>query len=112
MAKGGFPNFGNMQQLMKQTQRMQQELTRVQEEVTQKEFEVSVGGGVVKAVITGGKVFKSLSIDPSCVDPDDVEMLQDLILSAANEAVRLADEEMNKAVSSVTGGLNIGNLGF
>lgn len=108
MAKGGFPNFGNMQQLAKQAQRMQQDLARVQDEVAQKEFEVSVGGGAVKATITGAKVFKSFNIDPSCIDPDDVEMLQDLIMSAANEAIRVADDEMNKAVSSVTGGINIG----
>ncbi len=112
MARGGFPGMGNMQQLMKQTQRMQQELARVQEEVSNKEFEVSVGGGAVKATVTGAKVFKAITIDPQCVDPDDVEMLQDLILSAANEALRVADNEMNEAVKSVTGGMNLGGLGF
>ena len=98
----------NMQGLMRQAQRMQQEVARVQEEVGNTDFEASVGGGAVKVVVNGNKEFKSIEISPAAVDPDDVEMLQDLILSAVNEAVRLANETMEKEMSKVTGGL--GNL--
>ena len=76
-------------------------------------FEASVGGGAVKVVVNGNKEFKSIEISPAAVDPDDVEMLQDLILSAVNEAVRLANETMEKEMSKVTGGLgNLGGFGF
>lgn len=103
----------NMQGLMRQAQRMQQEVARVQEEVGNTDFEASVGGGAVKAVVNGNKEFKSIEISPAAVDPDDVEMLQDLILSAVNEAVRLANETMEKEMSKVTGGLgNLGGFGF
>lgn len=103
---------GNMQQIMKQAQRMQQDVARVQEEIGNREFESSVGGGAVKVVVTGNKVFKSVTISPEAVDPDDVEMLQDLILSAINEAVRTAEETMEKEMSKVTGGLSGMGLGF
>ena len=103
----------NMQGLMRQAQRMQQEVARVQEEVGNTDFEASVGGGAVKVVVNGSKEFKSIEISPAAVDPDDVEMLQDLILSAVNEAVRLANETMEKEMSKVTGGLgNLGGFGF
>ena len=96
-----------------QAQRMQQEVARVQEEVGNTDFEASVGGGAVKVVVNGNKEFKSIEISPAAVDPDDVEMLQDLILSAVNEAVRLANETMEKEMSKVTGGLgNLGGFGF
>ena len=102
----------NMQGLMRQAQRMQQEVARVQEEVGNTDFEASVGGGAVKVVVNGNK-FKSIEISPAAVDPDDVEMLQDLILSAVNEAVRIANEMMEKEMSKVTGGLgNLGGFGF
>lgn len=102
----------NMQGLMRQAQRMQQEVARVQEEVGNTDFEASVGGAV-KVVVNGNKEFKSIEISPAAVDPDDVEMLQDLILSAVNEAVRLANETMEKEMSKVTGGLgNLGGFGF
>ena len=72
-----------------------------------------LGGGAVKVVVNGNKEFKSIEISPAAVDPDDVEMLQDLILSAVNEAVRLANETMEKEMSKVTGGLgNLGGFGF
>ena len=103
----------NMQGLMRQAQRMQQEVARVQEEVGNTDFEASVDGGAVKVVVNGNKEFKSIEISPAAVDPDDVEMLQDLILSAVNEAVRLANETMEKEMSKVTGGLgNLGGFGF
>ncbi len=104
---------GNMQNLMRQAQKMQQEVQRVQEEIGNTEFETSVGGGAVKVVINGKKEFKSIEISPAAVDPDDVEMLQDLILSAVNEAVRTAEETMEKEVGKVTGGMGgMGGLGF
>ena len=110
MQRGGFPGMGggNMQQLMKQAQKMQQEMARMQEELYEREFSASSGGGVVKATVSGRKELKSIEIDKSCVDPDDVEMLQDLVLSAVNEAVRLADETVSGEMSKLTGGLNLG----
>ena len=109
MARGGFPGMGgNMQQLMKQAQKMQQDVARVQEEIGNREFTASVGGGVVKATVYGRKEFKCIEISPDCVDPDDVEMLQDLVLSAVNEAMRLADETMAAEMNKVTGGMNLG----
>ena len=103
----------NMQGLMRQAQRMQQEVARVQEEVGNTDFEASVGGGAVRVGANGKKECKSIEISPAAVDPDDVEMLQDLILSAVNEAVRLANETMEKEMSKVTGGLgNLGGFGF
>ena len=105
---------GNMQQLMRQAQKMQQDVARVQEEVGKTEVEASVGGGAVKVVRNGAKQFKSVSISPEAVDPDDVEMLEDLILSAVNEAIRIAEETMEKEMSKVTGGMGgaLGGFGF
>ena len=110
MAKGGYPGFGgaNMQQLMRQAQKMQQDVQRMQDELAQREFSATVGGGVVTAVVLGSKELKSITIDPACVDPDDVEMLQDLIISTVNKANHIADEETNSQMSKVTGGLNLG----
>ena len=104
MARTGFPGGmggGNMQQLMRQAQKMQQDMARIQQEISEREFTASVGGGVVSATVLGTKELKAITIDPSCVDPDDVEMLQDLIISAVNEAM---NSEMNK----VTGGMKLG----
>ena len=100
MAKGGFPGMGgaNMQQLMKQAQ----------QELQTREFTATVGGGAVRATAYGSKVIKSIEIDPACVDPDDVEMLQDLVLSAVNEAMRMAEEATNSEVSKLTGGMGLG----
>ncbi|MCR5611249.1 MAG: YbaB/EbfC family nucleoid-associated protein [Clostridiales bacterium] len=110
MAKGGFmPGMGgNMQQIMMKAQRMQQEVQRVQEEVGSRELEYSAGGGAVKVVIYGRKELKSIEIQPDCVDPDDVEMLQDLVLAAVNGAIALAEETMTKEMNKVTGGMNLG----
>lgn len=104
---------GNMQQLMRQAQKMQQEVARVQEEVGNTDFEASVGGGVVKVTVNGAKEFKSITIAPEVVDPDDIEMLQDLILSAVNEAMCVAEDAMEKEMNRVTGGMGgLGGLGF
>jgi len=108
MAKfGGFPGgMGNMQQLMKQAQKMQADLQRKQEEAANTEFEVSAGGGAVLVKATGAKEIKEIIIKKEVVDPDDVEMLQDLVLTAVNEALRKADDMMQDGL----GGLNIPGL--
>ena len=98
----------NMQQLMKQAQKMQQDMQRMQQELQTREFTATGGGGAVRATAYGIKVIKSIEIDPACVDPDDVEMLQDLVLSAVNEAVRMAEEATNSEVSKLTGGMGLG----
>ena len=110
MARGGFPNMGgaNMQQMVRQAQKMQQDMQRLQAELETREFTATVGGGVVKATVLGNKTVKSIEIDPACVDPDDVEMLQDLVLSAVNEGLRTADETVNAEMSRITGGMKLG----
>ena len=110
MAKGGFGGMGgmNMQSLMKQAQKMQKKMEEAQETLAEKTVETTSGGGAVKIVITGKKVIKSIKIDPEVVDPDDVEMLEDLILSSVNEAVRQADEMANNEMSKITGGVGNG----
>ena len=94
MAKNGLPNFGggNMNNLMKQAQKFQKQMEEMQSQLQDKEFEASVGGGVVKAVANGKKEIVDIKIQPEAVDPDDVEMLQDLIISACNEALKKAEE--------------------
>lgn len=109
MAKGGFNmGGGNMQQLMRQAQKMQTDIQRIQEEIGNREMEYSAGGGAVKVVIYGRKELKSIELRPECVDPDDIEMLQDLIIAAVNGAINLADETMTKEMNKVTGGMNLG----
>ncbi|MZQ74813.1 MAG: YbaB/EbfC family nucleoid-associated protein [Peptoclostridium sp.] len=109
MAKKGFPGMmpGNMNNILKQAQRMQQEMEKVQSELESKEVEASVGGGAVIVKANGKKEILSVSIKPEVVDPDDVEMLEDLVLSAVNEALRLADEMVSSSMSKLTGGMNI-----
>lgn len=110
MARGGFPNMGgmNMQQMMKQAQKMQQDMMQAQEELGTKEFTAQAGGGVVKATVYGRKELKNIEIDPACVDIDDMEMLQDLITAAVNEALRIAGDAMQSEMGKLTGGLNLG----
>ena len=109
MAKGGFPGMGgNMLQLRKQAQKRQEYMARLQDEIGHREFSVSAGGGAVTVVIYGRKELKSIEISPECVDPDDIEMLQDLIISAVNEAIRVADETMNGEMGKLTGSVNLG----
>ena len=91
---------------------MQEQMTAAQEAVEAKEFTASVGGGVVEAKVNGKKELLSVTIKPEAVDPEDVEMLQDLVVSAVNEALRQADEAMEKGMSGVTGGLNLGAFGL
>lgn len=108
MAKGGFPGGGNMQQLMMRAQRMQQDVQRAQAELAEREFTASAGGGMVNATVTGNKEVKSIVISKECVDPDDVEMLQDLVLSAVNGALRTATETVEAEIAKITGGLGLG----
>lgn len=112
MAKGGFPNLGggNMNNLMKQAQKLQQQMEEMQKDLQNKEFTASAGGGAVVAIATGKKVLKQILIKPEVVDPDDVEMLQDLILTACNEAIKKAEEETADEMKKLTGGLNIPGL--
>lgn len=120
MAKGGYPRGmmggGNM---MKQQMAMQQKIKKMQQdmETAQKEveatlFTASVGGGVVKAVVNGKKELTELTISPDALTPDDAEMVQDMIISAVNEALRQADEAMSKRMDGVSGGLNLGAFGL
>ena len=109
--RGGSPMGGNMANMMKQAQKMQQQMLQMQQELEEKEYEATAGGGVVKAVISGKKTLKSVTIDPEAVDPEDVEMLQDLVVAAVNEALRKAEEDMNGAMAKLTGGMNLGGLG-
>jgi DNA-binding YbaB/EbfC family protein len=99
-----------MNQIMKQVQKMQADMLATQEKLATETVEASVGGGVVKAVVTGAGTLESITIDPGAVDPDDVEMLQDLIVAAVNEAGRKVDQEMQGALGGMMGGL--GNLGL
>lgn len=100
----------NMQQIMKQAQKMQAEMVRVQEELKDERVEASAGGGMVKVVMTGDMTVESVTIDPAAVDPQDVEMLQDMITAAASEAVRQAQDLANTKMSAVTGGMGLPGL--
>ena len=113
MAKGGFrgmPGGMNQAAMMKQAQKMQQEMLRMQEEMENKTYSATAGGGMVTAEVNGKHQIVNLSIKEEAVDPDDVEMLQDMILAAVNEAMRTADAEAANNMSRLTGGLNLGGL--
>ncbi len=101
---GGFPG-GNMQQLMRQAQKMQEKLTQAQEELDTREYEASAGGGAVSCKVSGKRELLSLTIKPEAVDPDDVEMLQDLIMAAVNEALRKGEEAREASMSRMAPGL-------
>jgi DNA-binding YbaB/EbfC family protein len=108
MAKMGMPGGGmNMNNLMKQAQKMQKQMEKMQEDLDAKSIETTAGGGAIKIVITGKKEIKEIKIKPEVVDPDDVEMLEDLVLSAVNEAIRQAEEMSSSEMNKITGGLNI-----
>ena len=114
MAKGGFrgmPGGGNQAAMMKQVQKMQQDMLRMQEEMEAKSYTAAAGGGMVKATVNGKHELQGLEINPEAVDPDDVEMLQDMVIAAVNEAMRTADEDAANNMSRFTGGLNLGGLG-
>ena len=98
---GGFPG-GNMQQLMRQAQKMQEKLTQAQEELDTREYEASAGGGAVSCKVSGKRELLSLTIKPEVVDPDDVEMLQDLVMAAVNEALRLGEKTREETMNAMT----------
>lgn len=113
MAKGyggrGMSGMGggiNMN-MIKQAQKMQQDMQKMQSELEEKEYTASAGGGVVTAVVTGKRELKALTIDPEAVDPEDVEMLQDLIVASVNEAIRAAETDMASNMQKLTGGLGL-----
>ena len=113
MARGGFPGMGmggNMQQLARQAQKLQQQMTKMQEELEAREYEATAGGGVVTAKVNGKKELVALTIKPEAVDPDDVEMLQDTVMAAVNEALRTATETSEREMGKLTGGMNLGGL--
>ena len=113
MAKGGFrgmPGGMNQAAMMKQAQKMQQEMLRMQEEMENKTYSATTGGGMVTATVNGKHEVLDLKINPEAVDPDDVDMLQDMIIAAVNEAMRAADAESAQNMSRLTGGLNLGGL--
>ena len=109
MARGGFPGIpgGNMQQLMRQAQKMQQQMLQKQEELDAREYEGTAGGGAVACKISGKRQLISLTIQPDAVDPDDVEMLQDMIKALINEAIAKVDAINSAEMEKVTGGLNL-----
>ncbi len=112
MAKrGGFPGGmpGNMNNLMKQAQKMQKQMEEQAKELESKEVTAAAGGGAVEVTVSGKKEVTKVKIDPDAVDPDDVEMLEDLIMAATNEALRKMDDLSTQSMSKITGGL--GGLG-
>ena len=114
MAKGGYrggmPMGGMNMNMVKQAQKMQQEMLKMQQEMETKEYEATSGGGMVTAAVNGKHELLRLTIKPDAVDPDDVEMLQDMVIAAVNEAMRAADTDASNNMSKLTGGLNLGGL--
>ena len=121
MAKGGFPKGGGyggggmmrqQAQMQQKLLKMQKDIEKAQEEVEKTLFSASVGGGTVKAVCNGKKELTELTISPEALSPDDAEMVQDMVLSAVNEALRQADEAMTKTMDGIGGGVNLGAFGL
>ena len=113
MAKGGFrgmPGGMNQAAMMKQVQKMQQDMLRMQEEMEAKTYTATAGGGMVKAEVSGKNELVNLEINTEAVDPDDVDMLQDMVIAAVNEALRAAENDKNSNMSRMAGGLNLGGL--
>ena len=108
---GGMGGGMNMN-MIKQAQKMQQDMMKMQQELQEKEYTAAAGGGVVTATVNGKHELKNLEIDPEAVDPDDVEMLQDMVILAVNDVLRQVDEDANQTVSKLTGGLNLGAFGL
>ena len=106
----GMPGGMNQAAMLKQAQKMQQDMLRMQEEMENKTWSATAGGGMVTATVSGKHEVVDLKINPEAVDPDDVEMLQDMIIAAVNEAMRTADAEAAQNMSRLTGGMNLGGL--
>jgi DNA-binding YbaB/EbfC family protein len=101
-----------MNQMLKQVQKMQQQMMEAQEQLKTEEVEASAGGGMVKVKITGDLQVKAIDIDPQAIDPDDPELLQDMVLAAVNEAIRAAQELAAKRMGGLTGGMDLGSMGL
>ena len=113
MARGGFPGMmggANMQQLARQAQKLQQQMTKMQEELDAREFEATSGGGMVTAKVNGKRELLAITIKPEAVDPDDVEMLEDMVMAAVNEALRTAAETVEREMGKLTGGMGMPGL--
>ena len=114
MAKGGYrgPMMGGGMNanMVRQAQKMQQDMLKMQQEMESRTYDATAGGGMVKATVSGRHELLGLEIDPEAVDPEDVEMLQDMVIAAVNEAIRNADAESSANMSKLTGGLNLGGL--
>ena len=114
MARGGFPGMmggANMQQLARQAQKLQQQMTKMQEELDAREFdEASAGGGMVTAKVICKRELLAISIKPEAVDPDDVEMLEDMVMAAVNEALRTAADTVEREMGKLTGGMGMPGL--
>jgi DNA-binding YbaB/EbfC family protein len=104
---GNMGNMGNMAGMMKKVQKLQADMAKLQEELKARTLETTVGGGAVKVVVTGEKQIQSIKIDPSAVDPEDIEMLEDLIMAAINDAIKKVDDMMAQEMGKLTGGLNL-----
>jgi len=102
--------FGKMNKMMKQVQKMQAQFAKLQEDLRQRTVETSAGGGMVKVVVSGDQEIKSIRIDPEAVDPEDVEILEEMVLTAVNDGLRQAREMVAKEMSKLTGGLNVPGL--
>ncbi len=113
MGKGkfnGFPGGANMNNMLKQAQKMQADMAKAQSDLEEKVIETSAGGGMVSVKVSGKKEILEINIKPEVVDPDDIEMLQDLILAAVNDALSSVDKEMQASMSKITGGMSIPGL--
>lgn len=113
MAKGGFPRGmggGNMNQMIKQAQKMQEQMMKMQEEIEAKTYTATAGGGAVQVVVSGKREIQEITLKPEVVDPDDIEMLQDLIVAAVNEGLRKMEADSSAQMGQLTGGLNIPGL--
>ena len=108
--KARIPGSGGMGNIMQQAQKMQEQMTTLQADLETREYETSAGGGVIKVKINGKKEITKVSLDPSIVDPDDIEMLEDLVAAAVNEAIRTVEEEASEEMGKITGGLGIPGL--
>jgi DNA-binding YbaB/EbfC family protein len=106
------PQPPNMQQMLKQVQKMQQDMMAAQEQLKHEEVEASAGGGMVTVKVSGDLVVKSITISPEAVDPDDAELLQDMVLAAVNEGLRAAQELQQSKLGGLTGGMDLGSLGL
>ena len=105
--RGGMGGMGMNANMLKQAQKMQQDMMKMQQELETKTYTAAAGGGVVSATVTGKRELKEVVIDPEAVDPEDVEMLQDMVIAAVNEAIRAAMDDMSASMGKITGGMNL-----